>query len=74
VIFVDTGAWFASMVPNDANHSAAAAWLAQDQGPLLTTDHIVSETLTLLVMRGQRRQAEAFGKAILAVNSHIFTC
>jgi len=66
VIFVDTGAWFASMVPSDANHAAASQWLSQDQGPLITTDYVVSETLTLLVMRRQRLQAEAFGKAIFS--------
>lgn len=64
MIFVDTGAWFASIVRGDANHSVAAAWFAQNQEPLLTTDDVLSETLTLLVMRGQRRAAEAFGAAI----------
>ena len=64
MIFVDTGAWFAGIVRGDANHSAAAAWFAANQEPLLTTDDVLSETLTLLVMRGQRRAAEAFGAAI----------
>jgi uncharacterized protein len=64
VIFVDTGAWFASMVRGDANHAVAAAWLAQNAEPLITTDDILSETLTLLVVRGQRQVAEAFGAAI----------
>ncbi len=27
MIFVDTGAWFASVVPSDSDHSAAKAWL-----------------------------------------------
>jgi predicted nucleic acid-binding protein len=63
---VDTGAWFASIVASDANHAAATEWLAQDQGPLVTTDYVVSETLTLLVMRRQRRQAESFGNAIFS--------
>ena len=66
MIFVDTGAWFASMVPSDANHAAASQWLSQDRGPLITTDYVVSETLTLLVMRRQRLQAEAFGKAVFS--------
>ena len=66
MIFVDTGAWFASMVPSDANHAAAAAWLEQNSEPLLTTDYVFSETITLLVTRGQRPQAEAFGATILS--------
>jgi len=66
VIFVDTGAWFASMVPSDANHDAAEEWLNQNSEPLITTDYVVSETITLLLVRGQRPQAEAFGSMILS--------
>jgi len=66
VIFVDTGAWFASMVTSDANHGAAASWLAKNKEPLFTTDYVFSETITLLMARHQRRQAEAFGAAIFA--------
>lgn len=64
MIFVDTGAWFASMVRGDANHAIAAAWLAQNTEPLITTDDVLSETITLLVVRGQRQVAKAFGAAI----------
>jgi predicted nucleic acid-binding protein len=46
VIFVDTGAWFASIIPTDADHAAAARWLSQNNEPLLTTDYVVDETLT----------------------------
>jgi predicted nucleic acid-binding protein len=66
VIFVDTGAWFASMVRNDANHAIAAARLAPNKEQLITSDDILSETITLLVMRGQRQVAEAFGTAIFS--------
>lgn len=66
MIFVDTGAWFASMVVSDGNHEAAARWVSQNQEPLVTTDYVLSETITLLVMRKQRRQAEAFGASLLA--------
>lgn len=66
MIFVDTGAWFASVVPSDANHAAAVAWLNQNQDSLLTTDYVFSETVTLLQARNQRRQAGAFGSAVFA--------
>ena len=65
VIFVDTGAWFASMVPSDANHPAAVAWVKQNKDSLITSDYVFSETVTLLLARNQRAQAEAFGLAIL---------
>ena len=51
MIFVDTGAWFALAVQNDPDHEAAVAWLRQNRTPLVTTDYILAETVTLLRMR-----------------------
>jgi hypothetical protein len=70
MIFVDTGAWFAAAVPSDPNHRAASRWLAGNAEPLLTTNYIVDETLTLLRARGERtrslRLGEGFFNARLA--------
>jgi predicted nucleic acid-binding protein len=60
-VFVDTGAWFAAVVPWDENHAAAAKWFAGNQRPLLTTDYVVTETLTLLRVRGEDQRAVALG-------------
>src|SRR5687767_6133352 len=57
MIFVDTGAWYASLVPTDPDHSAAVQWLTANHSPLLTTDYVIDETLTLLRARGERRRA-----------------
>jgi hypothetical protein len=62
MIFVDTGAWFASVVPVDRDHAAATRWLGQNTQPLITTDYIVDETLTLLKARGQTVRALAMGE------------
>jgi hypothetical protein len=51
VIFVDTGAWFAVAVRDDADHDSAMQWLRVNRDPLVTTDYILSETVTLLRMR-----------------------
>ncbi len=64
MIFVDTGAWFACVVPWDANHAAASAWMRQDLEPLLTTDFIVDETLTLLRARNESLRAVALGEQL----------
>lgn len=61
LLFVDTGAWFAAVVPWDANHAAATAWLLAEKRPLLTTDYIVDETLTLLKARGEIARAIQLG-------------
>jgi uncharacterized protein len=57
MIFVDSGAWFSSIVPWDPDHALATRWLRQNVELLLTTDYVVDETLTLLRSRGERRRA-----------------
>jgi uncharacterized protein len=51
VIFVDTDAWFAVAVRDDADHDSAMQWLRVNRDPLVTTDYILAETVTLLRMR-----------------------
>ena len=56
LVFVDTGAWYALQVTDDANHprakDALPRILANSQG-LVTSNHVVGETYTLLrVSRG----------------------
>lgn len=66
MIFVDTGAWFASVVPTDRDHAAVLQWLGQNREPLITTDYILDETLTLLRRRGQNHMALALGTSLLS--------
>ena len=66
MIFVDTGAWFASVVPTDADYAAASRWFNQNTQRLITTDYVVDETLTLLKARGQTRRAMALGQKFFA--------
>lgn len=61
MIFVDTGAWYASLVPTDPDHESAVQWLVANRFPLLTTDYIVDETLTLLRVRGEKKRALLLG-------------
>lgn len=60
-MFVDTGGWFAYVVPDDPEHQTANDLLTADNGPFLTTDYVIDETLTLLVARGHKQRAVAFG-------------
>ena len=60
-IFVDTGAWFARFVPTDPDHPAAKVWLDHNTSPLITTDYIVDELLTLLKVRGEYQRALEIG-------------
>lgn len=61
MIFVDTGAWYASLIPSDPDHESAVAWLAANSSPLLTTDYVIDEILTLLRARGERTRALLLG-------------
>jgi uncharacterized protein len=63
-VFVDTGAWFAYFVRRDPDHQAARTWMRQNRQPLVTTDYILDELLTLLKLRENYRVAAAAGEAI----------
>jgi predicted nucleic acid-binding protein len=63
-VFVDTGAWFAYFVRRDADHQPARAWMRQNRQPLVTTDYILDELLTLLKIRENYHVATAAGEAI----------
>jgi predicted nucleic acid-binding protein len=63
MIFVDSGAWFASIVPIDADHEAASAWFTLNTEPLITTDYVIDETLTLMKARGESTRALQLGHA-----------
>jgi len=60
-IFVDTGAWFAYFVRRDPDHPAAVEWMRQNRQPLVTTDFVFDELVTLLALRESRRVAVAAG-------------
>jgi predicted nucleic acid-binding protein len=66
MIFADTGALFAYVMPDDEHHDAARQWVRQNQLPLLTTDYIIDETLTLLRMRAQFARAIDFGDLVFS--------
>ena len=67
MIFVDTGAWYASLVPTDPDHAKALRWLAANDSPLLTTDYVIDESLTLLRVRGERNRALILGARFFQV-------
>jgi predicted nucleic acid-binding protein len=64
-ILVDTGAWFASVVPADRHHLAVIAFLQHNPLPLITTDYMIDETLTLLRARGEAMKAIGLGRQLL---------
>jgi predicted nucleic acid-binding protein len=57
-IFVDTGAWFATSVPDDPDHAAANSFMRSNRERLVTTDYIYDELLTLFRARGHMDRAK----------------
>ena len=64
-IFVDTGAWYALVDSDDADHTAAAAFLASNTMPLITTNFIFSEAVTLIRYRIGHEAARSFGQKLM---------
>ena len=59
-LFVDTSIWFAISDRSDPANARAKEILSSSREPLVTTDHVVVETWTLLHHRIGRRVAELF--------------
>ena len=63
---LDSGAWFSLFISTDPDHRVASTWFAANSEPLITTDYIVDETLTLLRARGQSLKALEVGALFFA--------
>ena len=66
MIFVDTGAWFASFVPSDRDHEVADKWFIENRQPLVTSDYVLDELLTLMKNRGEYERALNLGQGLLS--------
>ncbi len=72
VSFVDTSAWYAARDDDDVNHGGAAQGfqrLGQQGCRLLTTDHVVAESATLIRRRLGYDEASAFLQALQEARS-----
>ena len=65
MVFVDTGVWFALLVAKDPNHQRTTEWFDTLNEQVITSDYVVDETLTLLLMRGERNKAIEFGNLVI---------
>ena len=63
-IFVDTSAWYAIIDKNDQDHSAAVAKIQLLSHPLVTSNYILDEILTLLKARFGSATAISFGQKL----------
>lgn len=68
---MDSGAWYAASVPNDADHSAAKAFIASNAEPFVTSDYVYDELLTLFRSRGNIERAMGWVEQIRTERYHI---
>jgi len=66
VIFIDTGAFFAYAIPSDKHHQTAAQWFRQNRLPLITSDYVVDETLTLMRSRAPGIRSTELGELLFS--------
>lgn len=60
-IFVDTSAWYALVDAKDPDHKAAKGFIEQNRFPLVTTNLILNEALTLIMVKLGQDFAVEFG-------------
>jgi uncharacterized protein len=65
-VFVDTSVWYAAADRRDHDNARAKALLVESQ-PLVTSDHVLLETWTLLRNRIGRAAADGFWDGLQAV-------
>lgn len=63
--FVDTGAWYALLDARDANHDRAVVLMARPRQPVITTNVVFAESLTLARKRLGHDSAVALGRRLL---------
>jgi predicted nucleic acid-binding protein len=73
MIFVDTGAFLARYLANDAHHRrAVTTWKKVSGAPLFTSNHMIDETLTLLARQASymfavERAERMYGSAAVEI-------
>ncbi|MFO0791993.1 MAG: PIN domain-containing protein [Pirellulales bacterium] len=65
MIFIDSSAWYAAYVPSDPHHESVLKFVRSNARPIITSNFIVDETITLLLARRERRRAIQFGNDVL---------
>lgn len=67
-VLVDSGGWYAVADKRDPDHSRAVSFLRSNSLPLITTNYIFDEAVTLMRSRMGWQVAADFGKKILNNN------
>ena len=64
LVFVDTSAWYALVDKSDRDHTSAVTSVKKLTRPLITTNYILDETVTLIKVKLGPRIAIDFGQKL----------
>ena len=64
LIFVDTSAWYALVDKSDCDHTSAVNLVRNLTRPLIATNYVFDETLTLIKVKLGQRIATDFGRKL----------
>lgn len=64
LIYVDTSGWYALVDETDPDHRPAREWFEENEAPLITSDYVFDETVTLIRTSLGHREAVTFGKKL----------
>jgi predicted nucleic acid-binding protein len=66
MIFVDTSGWYAAYAPTDPRHEEVKPLIDEARTRLITTDDVLSESLTLLRVHKEHQRGLLLGADLMA--------
>ena len=68
LVFVDTSGWYALVDENDPDHKPVRGWFEENRSPLVTSEYIFDETITLIRTSLGHSEAVEFGEKVKKSN------
>lgn len=62
LVYVDTSGWYALVDKTDPDHRPAREWFEETETPLITSDYVFDETITLIRTSLGHQEAVKFGE------------
>ncbi len=64
LVYVDTSGWYALVDETDPEHRSTREWFEGNETPLITSDYVFDETITLIRTSLGHEEAVQFGKSL----------
>ena len=64
LVYVDTSGWYALVDETDPEHRPVREWFEENKTPLITSDYVFDETITLIRASLGHQQSLQFGKSL----------